>query len=775
MIARIITFVFLSLIPAICQPTQVIIPSPQKTTTSSGAAFRLTKSTKIFFQTREVPRKIETSLRPMADVLASELELVTGVKPTTAKFTRTQEIPKGSIVLRFSELEAPFAQDEAAEEQPYTLRASDKGIVITSPYSKGVSYGTASLIQALQETPAGFMLPKMHIDDAPAAEYRALMLDVARQPHSIAVIKDTIRLARLYKLRYLQLHLTDDQLFTYPFEPITSKLTNNHVYSREALLDLVSYADARGVTIIPELDLPGHSSRLMQSGYLDPGKNHADVADPANFKKVTTLVDDMLTVFKSSPYFHIGGDESGAGGKLVPFLQHINTHLRSKPEGEKRRMLVWEGFHGSPTRELPAKGEDRIIVMAWESSYNAPWNLLKSGYQIINASWKPTYVCGGGASTHPGNTSGRRFQLKDIYRWKPTIFMHWEPGRPVYEDRGPKDPKKDDGEWDASVMKRDKQILGGQMLYWEQAEKVVINSLYQRVATISQRLWNPDKSLSYADFSNNLNPVSDRVLTIVQPIQILPATDPTQGPITDFYNHYDTKSLEISFKNRTKIDGEVRYLEGGFKNNVGFFGFPDTPHPTSSSPTAKSPVTKSGGFSICAKLFRKDGSQIDGTSWAFYNNWPMRVSVTEFEMGRHTKPKVADLANLPESRILRKHQLPMLRGPLRNVTIRAQMIESTLTAPGTGTYEIGMKTQNGTASLYLDVNQNDKWDKVEKLIANTPTSEKRILVNVELKKGQKYRLRVDHNNGIPRPVLIVSLEGPGTNGSKDITSYLSLE
>lgn len=196
------------------------------------------------------------------------------------------------------------------------------------------------------------------------------------------------------------------------------------------MFDLVSFADARGVTIIPELDLPGHSGRLTSSGYLidDPstqGIGHADVASPLNYTRIEAIIDDMLSVFQSTPYFHIGGDESSAGSRLVPFLSEINQHVRNKPVGERKRLIVWEGFHGAPTQQIPPTGDDRVIVMSWESSYNPPWNLLQAGYTLVNASWKPLYVVGHRLAAQDGGAAIKAWSAETIYSWDSDAFMHW--------------------------------------------------------------------------------------------------------------------------------------------------------------------------------------------------------------------------------------------------------------------------------------------------------------------------------------------------------------
>jgi hypothetical protein len=739
----------------------------------AGERWELSSRTRILFGTRHAAREIENSLEPLARVLAGELELVTGIRPGVVESKAGVEIRKADIVLAFEDLQREFAETEAEETQSYHLQVSG-GVLIRSRYTKGVAYGTATLLQALREEGGRFGLPSMEIEDGPAAEYRAVMLDVARQVHSVGVIKDVIRMARLYKVRYVQLHLTDDQHFTFPFEPITANIENNFSYTRKELEELVAYADARGVTLIPELDLPGHSSRLKASGYLDPGKTDADVAAPENHAKIVAIIDDMLKVFVSAPYFHIGGDESAAGGALVPFLQRVNKHLCGTPPGGKRRMLVWEGFHGAPLAKLPAEGEDRIVVMSWESSYNSPWDLLEAGYELINASWKPTYVVGGGTVVHPGSSGGRKFRPEDLYRWSKDLFMHWEPGRPVYEDRGPEDDDRGDHQWSAVLIGKEEQVVGGQLLFWEQKEKTVINDLRSRLPAMAERLWNPEKGDDWEVFSGRAGRIAERVMTIVQPVEILPGLPDRHEPLMDLYVPYDGGSLPVTLRNRTKLEGVIRFEKGGFSNTLTWIDFPDTPSPTEESAAYAEGLLGEGGFSIRARLFREDGTAVDGEAWQFYNNWPDRVVVTEYEIDRERGAVVPDLAGLPRERLLRRYQMPMLRGPLRNVEFVGQLQESILTPPGTGVYTVSMKTQSGHASLFLDLNRDGVWDVGEKVIADTPNTEEPQSTEVEMKAGESYRLRVDHKSGMPRPVVLVYIEGPETDGRKEISPYLAL-
>ena len=261
-------------------------------------------------------------------VLASELEILTGLQVPAV--VGTDHAKPNDIVLS-----VVCRAGQNIDDESYQLVAGKNGILISADSFRGVTHGTSSLLQLIDSD--SLAVPAVTIEDRPAAPYRAVMVDVAREPHSIGVIKDAVRLCRLYKLRFLQLHLTDNQHFTFPFAPVTDNLERNFHYTVEELQELVAYADARGVTIIPELDLPGHSERLKASGYLAPSETDADVASPKNYEKIGKLIDAMIDVFSSSPYFHIGGDESGAGRGLIPFLAEVNKRIR------REASVYWSG------------------------------------------------------------------------------------------------------------------------------------------------------------------------------------------------------------------------------------------------------------------------------------------------------------------------------------------------------------------------------------------------------------------------------------------------
>src|SRR6185436_7462241 len=158
-------------------------------------------------------------------------------------------------------------------------------------------------------------------------------LDVARHDHPIEAIKNVVQLCRFYKARYLQLHLTDDQGWTFPSTKYPQLGTKNYGahggvaprrYKLDELKELVAYADTRGVTIVPEFEVPGHSGAAVRAlpeifDAIDPqskqpiGIGCMNMSNEAIYPALDTIIGEMCQVFASSPYFHIGSDEVTSG------------------------------------------------------------------------------------------------------------------------------------------------------------------------------------------------------------------------------------------------------------------------------------------------------------------------------------------------------------------------------------------------------------------------------------------------------------------------------
>src|SRR5262249_24873928 len=144
----------------------------------------------------------EKSLRPLAAILAEEIQLCTGLHLTAAD----GDARAGDIVLELT-------NDPKGEA--YTLTIGERATVRGAGYNP-VALGTATLLQALRVADGKVSLPHVVIEDRPSLAYCGTMLDVARKPYSIDTLKQCVRVCRFYKIRYVHLHLTDENAWTFP-------------------------------------------------------------------------------------------------------------------------------------------------------------------------------------------------------------------------------------------------------------------------------------------------------------------------------------------------------------------------------------------------------------------------------------------------------------------------------------------------------------------------------------------------------------------------------
>jgi hexosaminidase len=278
----------------------------------------------------------DDQLRPLADVLADEIARLTGLKLAVASGAGRP----GDVVLK---LDKALRADEPIlvlrDREPartadgaHAITIGEQAVVAGFDY-RATAEGTATVLQLLGTDGKGFRLPRVTIRDWPHADYCGVMLDVARQDHSVDDIKKVVQLCRLYKTRYLQLHLTDDQGWTFPsakFPQLGSKNYGAHggqaprVYKLDELKALVAHADARGVTLVPEIEVPGHSGAALRAvpevfDAINPrtkqpvGIGCMSMSNEELYPALDAIVGEVCDVFRSSPYFHIGSDEVTSG------------------------------------------------------------------------------------------------------------------------------------------------------------------------------------------------------------------------------------------------------------------------------------------------------------------------------------------------------------------------------------------------------------------------------------------------------------------------------
>ena len=434
------------------------------------------------------------SLLPLAKILADEIAATTRLKPLAV----SGPAKPGDIVL---------TPDTTLKDEAYRITIADQAVVRGGNYG-AVALGTASLLQAILVKDTAAALPHMILEDSPDKSYRGLMIDVARQHHSTDSLKQIAELCRLYKIRYLHLHLSDDQGFMFPtkaFPKVTNQVQNGgKPYTLEELNDLVAYADARNVTVVPEFDIPGHSAALNRSDPdfwmirgTKPYEHHASI----NFSRdevinaCSTLIGEMCQVFKSSPYFHIGGDEAdyvfadqnahfqaafkklGLGDKAQHELyRRFLTLMDATVKKNGKQTIVWEGFGREPNSKYQIPKD--VIVMVYENRFYQPNDLLADGYTVINASWTPLYV------------------LRNLTEYTQKIF-EWNIDRFGAFT-------KDYAKTTWRQLEPNAKLSGTQVCSWEQPQAMELGNLRWPLAAMSERVWNTQAGKTWPDFQNRL-------------------------------------------------------------------------------------------------------------------------------------------------------------------------------------------------------------------------------------------------------------------------------
>lgn len=369
--------------------------------------------------------------------------------------------------------------------------------------STGVAWGLQSLGQILT---TGARIER--VEDSPDFAFRAVMIDVARRYHSPSTLRRIVRWCQLGKVRYLQLHLTDDQNWMMPSEVlkgVDSRNTHKRpAYTKQELTELQAYARARGISIIPEIDLPGHSTLLCQHDpdvfriQGSPSTNCINFASPIVRTKLTQLIHEVADVFPDAPYIHLGGDEAwyptpekdphfaaqadkSAQQIFVDFVAELSRVVLKRG----RTPIVWEGFGRSDYANATIPRE--TVVIAWENHYYPADELLADGYRIVNAGWNPGYVV-----NHYPWDAYTLVPLPKMYQWDPRVF-----GLVTHDH--------------TRNLGDSPNLLGGLMCWWEGHEWNAQRVLPHRIATFGARLWNRNGERDYAAFQKRLDSALTRI------------------------------------------------------------------------------------------------------------------------------------------------------------------------------------------------------------------------------------------------------------------------
>jgi len=307
------------------QANYEVIPLPSEITVTTEKPFVLSSSTKIVFPNGN------DKMKKNAEFLSEYLQTSVGIKPEV-----TSNTAKSAIILSLGL--------ENKNPEAYQISVNDKAITIKGASEAGVFYGIQTLRKA---TPIGenitVLYPAVTINDQPRFAYRGMMLDVARHFMPVDFVKTYIDILALHNINRFHWHLTDDQgwrieIKKYPKltqigsvrkQTVIGKNTGKYdgkehsgFYTQDQIKEIVNYAADRHITVIPEIDLPGHMLAAL-AAYPELGCTGGpyevastwgvfpDVLCPgkeATFEFLENVLTEVMDLFPSE-YIHIGGDE----------------------------------------------------------------------------------------------------------------------------------------------------------------------------------------------------------------------------------------------------------------------------------------------------------------------------------------------------------------------------------------------------------------------------------------------------------------------------------
>jgi hexosaminidase len=453
---------------AVTAQTQMhLLPEPAQVSIESGS-LALDSTFAV-----EVPGKTSVRLTSAIDRAVRRMEMETGLRHAGSRVAQQTR-----LVVRAEHAASPVQTLD--EDESYYLHVTAGGAEIDAATELGAMHGLETLIQLVQAGSNGYFIPAVSIHDAPRFRWRGLMIDSGRHFEPVAVIKRNLDGMAAVKLNVFHWHLTEDQGFRIEsrvFPQLTGKGSDGDFYSQQDAKEIVAYARARGIRVVPEFEMPGHSMAWL---YAYPSLNSGSAPegirrefgiseyaiDPtreATYTFIGRFLTEMAGIFPDA-YVHIGGDEAPApdwktNPRIVAFMKahrlkdndalqaYFNTRVLRIVNGLHKHMMGWDEVL---TPGLPKD----VIVQSWRGEASLAKG-AKLGYEGVLSA--PYYLDG----------------------MKPAETHYLADPLPATSD--------------LSADER-KRILGGEVCMWGEHvyARTIDSRIWPRTAAIAERFWSPE-------------------------------------------------------------------------------------------------------------------------------------------------------------------------------------------------------------------------------------------------------------------------------------------
>ncbi len=419
------------------------------------------------------------------------------------------------------------ASNAGGKPESYRLEVTPQGIVVSASDAAGLFYGGVTLWQALPEASASdtLQVPALRIEDAPRFGWRGFMMDPSRHFWSVDEVKRTIDAMALHKLNTLHWHLTDDQGWRIEIKqyPKLTEIGGCRIpagdggkdpktgaprpycgfYTQEQVRDVVQYAAERHITIVPEINVPGHATAAIAAypeiGTIDtpllPSSEWGVFPNLVNTEESTyrffeNVLGEVVTLFPGT-YVHIGGDEAvkdqweasarvqqrmrEVGAKDEMAMQgHLVERLEKYLAGHGKRLIGWDEI-------LEAKLPAEATVMSWRG-IEGGLQAARQGHDVVMSPSGDLYL-DYLQTDSPHEPPGRpaTIPLKQVYNFEPI----------------------------PAQLEADKRqhILGLQANMWTEHTRTferLQHNVFPRLAAVAETGWSPAERKDYADFLKRL-------------------------------------------------------------------------------------------------------------------------------------------------------------------------------------------------------------------------------------------------------------------------------
>lgn len=437
---------------------------------------------------------------------------------------------QGTLPVTFIERRKHISDTEHPIAGHYKLRVNQQSIEIHASDQAGFVHACATLLQLVNVTQSQIIIPSVEIKDSPRYQYRGMMLDCSRHFHPIERVKRVINQLAHYKFNTFHWHLTDDEgwrieikslpeLTTigawrgvdHTIEPQYTNIAEHYggFYTQKEIREVIEFADKRGITIIPEIDIPGHcraAIKALPELLQDPEDNSRyrsiqhysdNVLSPGiegTYQFIDKVLEEVAALFPA-PYVHIGADEVPEGVWVdSPSCQalmrshdyqdpkelqgHLLQYAERKLKSLGKRMLGWEeAQHGN-------KVSRDTVIYSWISE-DAALQCAKQGFDVVLQPAQFTYLdmTQDFSPDEPGVDWANVIPLEHAYSYEPLA------------DIKDSDPIR-------------KRILGVQCALWCEIinnQSTMDYMMFPRITALAEACWTEKKQRSYFDYLSRLS------------------------------------------------------------------------------------------------------------------------------------------------------------------------------------------------------------------------------------------------------------------------------